>query len=84
MKLHHATFVLKRALILLGSVIPCFFLTLNLLARTGLTLHHSWLFALFISAVVGGAILGLAERFLEPRLSVIRLRVQRLKRDRSV
>jgi fucose permease len=67
MKRRHAAFVLRRALILLGTVIPCFFLTLNLLARTKLTLHHSWLLALFISAAVGGAILGLAERFLRSR-----------------
>jgi hypothetical protein len=62
-KRRYVTFLLRRAPILLASVIPCFFLTLNLLIRTRLTLHHSWLIALFISAGVGGAILGLLERF---------------------
>jgi hypothetical protein len=60
----HATFFLKRAPILLASAIPCFFVTLILLTRTKLTLHHSWLIALFISASVGGASLGIVERFM--------------------
>jgi fucose permease len=65
MKLRRAVpFLLKRALILFGSVIPCLFVTISLLARTKLTPHHSWLLALFISGAVGGAVLGLAERFL--------------------
>ncbi len=63
-KRRYVTFLLKRAPILLASFIPCFFLILNLLIRTRLTLHHSWLIALFISAGIGGAILGLIERFM--------------------
>jgi hypothetical protein len=66
-KRRYVAFLLKRAPILLASAIPCFFLTLILLIRTSLTLHHSWLLALFVSAGVGGAILGLVERFISKR-----------------
>ncbi len=63
-KRRHAVFFLKRAPILLASFIPCFFITLFLLTRTKMTLHHGWLIALFVSAGAGGAVLGWAERFM--------------------
>lgn len=83
-KRRHVAFLLKRAPILLATVIPCFFLTLILLTRTRLTLHHSWLIAHFISAGVGGAILGLVERLnITLRLNSLRPKYARPRVRRS-
>jgi hypothetical protein len=63
-----AALALKRAAILFGSAIPCCFLMITLLARTALTRREGWPLALFLSAGVVGAILGLAERSLQARV----------------
>src|ERR1700722_932549 len=75
MKIHSAAaFLFKRAVVLFASAIPCCFLLLILLEHTRIAGHKSWLFALFISAGIGGVVLGLAERHLR-EVSMIEIKV---------
>jgi hypothetical protein len=74
-KIHSAAaFLFKRAVVLFVSAVPCCFLILILLEHTRLAGHKGWLFALFISAGIGGIVLGLAERHLR-EIAMITIKV---------
>jgi hypothetical protein len=69
-----AAFLLKRTVVLFASAVFSCLLILILLEHTKIAGHRSWLFALFISAVIGGVVLGLAERHLQ-EISMITIKV---------